>query len=200
MAKLNLETLQQRQININKTVAITEKPNIIETSSKTNSNTSLRIRNKRQINYYIFISDYERFKDIMYTQRLKLSDFIDTIFTEIVDLYKNKKDNVLLIDTIQEMLKYRLESDTQCIRQSLLIKSKSYDEYKAFEKKHKFKFFEMFNLALNLYEILHLKRKQLLRDPNRKGLNDFASDELHYIKPNLRSNKIQKLNKIQKKA
>lgn len=200
MAKLNLETLQQRQNNINKTVATTEKPNIIETSSKTNSNTSLRIKNKRQINYYIFISDYERFKDIMYTQRLRLSDFIDTIFTDLVDLYSDKKSNVLLIDTIQDMLKYRLESDTQCIRQSLLIKSKSYDEYKRFEKKHNFKFFEMFNLALNLYEILQLKRKKLLRDPNRKGLNNFASDELHYIKPNILSNKIQKLNKIHKKV
>ena len=186
--KLDLDMLKQRKTAIDTTIKNSDKPTITSNAIDTETNTSLRIKNKRQINYYIFFDDYFRFKDIAYTQRLTVAELFEAIVTGV----KENIDN----DTVEmgkafTTLKKLLEADKQCIRQSLLINLKDYDDFVALKEKHNLEFFEVFNLGLNIYQDRYLNNVKLIPDPRRKDLSDFTSADLHSIQKQKRKIKIQ---------
>lgn len=188
MAKLDMDMLKQRKTAIDTTIKNSDKPIITANAIDTETNTALRIRNKRQINYYIFLDDYFRFKDIAYTQRLTVSELFEAIVTGV----KENIDN----DTVEmgkafTTLKKLLEADKQCIRQSLLINLKDYDDFVALKEKHNLEFFEVFNLGLSIYEYKNLNNVNLIPDPRRKDKFDFPASDLHSIQKRKRHIKIQ---------
>lgn len=188
MAKLDMDLLKNRKAAINNSIKNDNKPTITANAIDTETNTALRIKNKRQINYYIFLDDYFRFKDIAYTQRLTVSE----LFEAIVSGVKENIDN----DTVKmakafTTLKKLLEADKQCIRQSLLINLKDYDDFVALKEKHNLEFFEVFNLGLTIYTAKNLNNVNLIPDPRRKDLSDFTSADLHSIQKQKRKIKIQ---------
>lgn len=188
MAKLDLDMLKQRKTAIDTTIKNSDKPTITANAIDTETNTALRIKNKRQINYYIFLDDYFRFKDIAYTQRLTVSE----LFNVIISGVKENIDN----DTVEmakafTTLKDMLESEKQCIRQSLLINLKDYDDFVALKEKHNLEFFEVFNLGLTIYAAKYLNNVNLIPDPRRKDLSDFTASDLHSIQKRKRHIKIQ---------
>lgn len=186
--KLDMDLLKTRKAVINHNIKNDNKPTITAATIDTETNTSLRIKNKRQINYYIFLDDYFRFKDIAYTQRLTVSE----LFEAIVSGVKENIDN----DTVEmakafTTLKDMLESEKQCIRQSLLINLKDYDDFVALKEKHNLEFFEVFNLGLSIYEYKNLNNVKLISDPRRKDKSDFTASDLHSIQKRKRHIKIQ---------
>lgn len=188
MAKLDLDMLKQRKTTIDTNIKNSDKPTITANAIDTETNTALRIKNKRQINYYIFFDDYFRFKDIAYTQRLTVAELFEAIVTGV----KENIDN----DTVEmakafTTLKKLLESDKQCIRQSLLINLKDYDDFVALKEKHNLEFFEVFNLGLSIYEYKNLNNVKLISDPRRKDYSDFTASDLHSIQKQKRHIKIQ---------
>ena len=163
--KLDLDLLKNRKAAINHSIKNDNKPTITAAAIDTETNTALRIKNKRQINYYIFFDDYFRFKDIAYTQRLTVAELFEAIVTGV-------KEN---IDTDTEVtakafttLKNMLEAEKECIRQSLLINLKDYDDFVALKEKHNLEFFEVFNLGLTIYAAKNLNNVKLISDPRRK--------------------------------
>lgn len=186
--KLDLDLLKTRKAAINNSIKNDNKPIITAAAIDTETNTALRIKNKRQINYYIFFDDYFRFKDIAYTQRLTVAELFEAIVTGV----KENIDN----DTVEmakafTTLKKLLESDKQCIRQSLLINLKDYDDFVALKEKHNLEFFEVFNLGLSIYEYKNLNNVKLISDPRRKDKTDFTASDLHSIQKQKRKIKIQ---------
>ena len=187
MAKLDLDMLKQRKTAIDTTIKNSDKPTITANAIDTETNTALRIKNKRQINYYIFFDDYFRFKDIAYTQRLTVAELFKAIVTGV----KENIDN----DTVEmakafTTLKKSLEDEKQCIRQSLLINLKDYDDFVALKEKHNLEFFEVFNLGLSIYEYKNLNNVNLIPDPRRKDKSDFTASDLHSIQKRKRHIKI----------
>lgn len=186
--KLDLDLLKTRKAAINNSIKNDNKPTITANAIDTETNTALRIRNKRQINYYIFFDDYFRFKDIAYTQRLTVAE----LFEAIVSGVKENIDN----DTVEmakafTTLKDMLEAHKQCIRQSLLINLSDYNDFVEIRDKHNLEFFEVFNLGLNIYQDKYLNNIKLIPDPRRKDLSDFTSADLHSIQKQKRKIKIQ---------
>ena len=187
MAKLDLDMLKQRKTTIDTNIKNSDKPTITTNAIDTETNTALRIKNKRQINYYIFLDDYFRFKDIAYTQRLTVSE----LFKAIVSGVKDSIDN----DTVEmskafTTLKDMLESEKQCIRQSLLINLSDYNDFVALKEKHNLEFFEVFNLGLTIYAAKYLNNVNLIPDPRRKDKSDFTASDLHDIQKRKRHIKI----------
>ena len=187
MAKLDLDMLKQRKTTIDTNIKNSDKPTITTNAIDTETNTALRIKNKRQINYYIFLDDYFRFKDIAYTQRLTVSE----LFKAIVSGVKDSIDN----DTVEmskafTTLKDMLESEKQCIRQSLLINLSDYNDFVALKEKHNLEFFEVFNLGLTIYAAKNLNNVNLIPDPRRKDKSDFTASDLHDIQKRKRHIKI----------
>lgn len=188
MAKLDMDLLKNRKAAINNSIKNDNKPTITVAAIDTEINTALRIKNKRQINYYIFFDDYFRFKDIAYTQRLTVAELFNTIVSGV----KENIDN----DTVEmskafTTLKKSLEDEKQCIRQSLLINLKDYDDFVALKEKHNLEFFEVFNLGLSIYEYKNLNNVKLISDPRRKDYSDFTASDLHSIQKRKRHIKIQ---------
>lgn len=188
MAKLDLDMLKQRKTTIDTNIKNSDKPTITTNAIDTETNTALRIKNKRQINYYIFLDDYFKFKDIAYTQRLTVSE----LFNAIVSGVKETIDS----DTVEAnkaftTLKNMLEAEKECIRQSLLINLKDYDDFVALKEKHNLEFFEVFNLGLSIYEYKNLNNVKLISDPRRKDKSDFTASDLHSIQKRKRHIKIQ---------
>lgn len=188
MAKLDMDLLKTRKAAINNSIKNDNKPTITAAAIDTETNTALRIKNKRQINYYIFFDDYFRFKDIAYTQRLTVAELFEAIVTGV----KENIDN----DTVEmgkafTTLKKLLETDKQCIRQSLLINLKDYDDFVALKEKHNLEFFKVFNLGLTIYAAKNLNNVNLISDPRRKSKDDFKSYDLHSIQKRKRHIKIQ---------
>lgn len=187
MAKLDLDMLKQRKTTIDITIKNSDKPTITAAAIDTETNTALRIKNKRQINYYIFVDDYFRFKDIAYTQRLTVSE----LFNAIISGVKENIDN----DTVEmakafTTLKDMLEKEKQCIRQSLLVNLNDYNDFVALKEKHNLEFFEVFNLGLSIYQDKNLNNVNLISDPRRKDLSDFTASDLHSIQKHKRKVKI----------
>lgn len=188
MAKLDMDLLKNRKAAINHNIKNDNKPTITANAIDTETNTALRIKNKRQINYYIFLDDYFRFKDIAYTQRLTVSE----LFNAIVSGVKENIDN----DTVKmakafTTLKDMLEKEKQCIRQSLLVNLDDYNDFVALKEKHNLEFFEIFNLGLSIYEYKNLNNVNLIPDPRRKDKSDFTASDLHSIQKRKRHIKIQ---------
>lgn len=186
--KLDMDMLKQRKTAIDTNIKNSDKPTITANAIDTETNTALRIKNKRQINYYIFFDDYFRFKDIAYTQRLTVAE----LFEAIVNGVKENIDN----DTVEmskafTTLKDMLEKEKQCIRQSLLINLKDYDDFVALKEKHNLEFFEVFNLGLTIYAAKNLNNVNLIPDPRRKDYSDFTASDLHSIQKRKRHIKIQ---------
>ena len=186
--KLDMDMLKQRKTAIDTTIKNSDKPTITANAIDTETNTALRIKNKRQINYYIFFDDYFRFKDIAYTQRLTVAELFEAIVTGV----KENIDN----DTVEmskafTTLKNMLEAEKQCIRQSLLINLRDYDDFVALKEKHNLEFFEVFNLGLTIYAAKNLNNVNLIPDPRRKDKTDFTSADLHSIQKRKRHIKIQ---------
>lgn len=188
MAKLNLDILKQRKTTIDTNIKNADKVAITTTAIDTDTNTALRIKNKRQINYYIFLDDYFRFKDIAYTQRLTVSELFEAIINGVKDIVKSDTRESKKAFT---KLKNHLESHKQCIRQSLLINLNDYNDFVALRDKHNLEFFEVFNLGLTVYETRNLDNVKLIPDPRRKDLSDFTSADLHSIQKRKRHIKIQ---------
>lgn len=187
MAKLDMDLLKNRKAAINHNIKNDNKPIITAAAIDTETNTSLRIKNKRQINYYIFLDDYFRFKDIAYTQRLTVAE----LFNAIVSGAKETIDK----DTVEmgkafTTLKDMLETHKQCIRQSLLINLSDYNDFIELRDKHNLEFFEIFNLGLSIYQDKYLNNIKLIPDPRRKDLSDFTSADLHSIQKRKRHIKI----------
>lgn len=187
MAKLDMDMLKQRKTTIDTNIKNSDKPTITTNAIDTETNTALRIKNKRQINYYIFFDDYFRFKDIAYTQRLTVAELFEAIVTGV----KENIDN----DTVEmakafTTLKNMLEAEKECIRQSLLINLKDYDDFVALKEKHNLEFFEVFNLGLSIYEYKNLNNVNLISDPRRKDKSDFTASDLHSIQKRKRHIKI----------
>lgn len=188
MAKLNLDILKQRKTTIDTNIKNADKVAITTTSINTDTNTALRIKNKRQINYYIFLDDYFRFKDIAYTQRLTVAELFEAIVSGV-------KENISK-DTVEAnkaftKLRDMLEAHKQCIRQSLLINRSDYDDFIELRDQYNLEFFEVFNLGLNIYQDKYLNNVRLIPDPRRKDLSDFTSADLHSIQKQKRKIKIQ---------
>lgn len=188
MAKLDMDLLKNRKAAINNSIKNDNKPIITAAAVDTEINTSLRIRNKRQINYYIFVDDYFRFKDIAYTQRLTVSELFQTIVSGVKETIDS--------DTVEAnkaftKLKDMLEAHKQCIRQSLLINLSDYNDFIELRDKHNLEFFEVFNLGLSIYQDKYLNSVKLIPDPRRKDLSDFTSADLHSIQKRKRHIKIQ---------
>lgn len=186
--KLDMNLLKNRKAAINNSIKNDNKPTITATSIDTETNTALRIKNKRQINYYIFLDDYFRFKDIAYTQRLTVSELFEAIISGV----KENIDN----DTVEmakafTTLKDMLEKEKQCIRQSLLVNLSDYNDFVALKEKHNLEFFEVFNLGLSIYQDKYLNNVKLIPDPRRKDLSDFTASDLHSIQKQKRKIKIQ---------
>lgn len=188
MAKLDMDLLKNRKAAINHSIKNDNKPTITATSIDTETNTALRIKNKRQINYYIFLDDYFRFKDITYTQRLTVSELFNTIISGVKETIDN--DSVEANKAFTK-LKDMLEAHKQCIRQSLLINLSDYNDFVELRDKHNLEFFEVFNLGLSIYQDRYLNNINLIPDPRRKDLSDFTSADLHSIQKQKRKIKIQ---------
>ena len=185
--KLDMDILKNRKAAINNSIKNDNKPTITAAAVDTDTNTALRIKNKRQINYYIFLDDYFRFKDIAYTQRLTVSE----LFEAIINGVKETIDS----DTVEAnkaftKLRDMLEAHKQCIRQSLLINLSDYNDFIELRNKHNLEFFEIFNLGLSIYEERYLHNIKLIPDPRRKDLSDFTSADLHSIQKQKRKIKI----------
>ena len=186
--KLDMDLLKTRKAAINNSIKNDNKPTITAAAIDTETNTALRIKNKRQINYYIFLDDYFRFKDIAYTQRLTVSELFEAIVTgvkEAIDI-----DTELTAKAFTH-LKDMLEKEKQCIRQSLLINLNDYNDFVALKEKHNLEFFEVFNLGLTIYTAKNLNNVNLISDPRRKDKSDFKSYDLHSIQKRKRHIKIQ---------
>ena len=188
MAKLDMDLLKNRKAAINNSIKNDNKPTITAAAIETETNTSLRIKNKRQINYYIFLDDYFRFKDIAYTQRLTVAELFNAIVSGVKETID--KDTVEANKAFTK-LKDMLETHKQCIRQSLLVNLKDYDDFVALKEKHSLEFFEVFNLGLSIYAAKNLNNVNLIPDPRRKSKNDFKSYDLHSIQNQKRKIKIQ---------
>lgn len=187
MAKLDMDLLKNRKAAINNSIKNDNKPTITAAAVDTETNTSLRIKNKRQINYYIFFDDYFRFKDIAYTQRLTVAELFEAIVSGVKDSIDN--DTVEMSKAFTT-LKDMLESEKQCIRQSLLINLNDYNDFVALKEKHNLEFFEVFNLGLTIYAAKYLNNVNLISDPRRKDKSDFKSSDLHSIQKRKRHIKI----------
>ena len=188
MAKLDMDLLKNRKAAINHNIKNDNKPTITANAIDTETNTALRIKNKRQINYYIFFDDYFRFKDIAYTQRLTVAELFEAIVSGVKDSIDN--DTVEMSKAFTT-LKDMLESEKECIRQSLLINLKDYDDFVALKEKHNLEFFKVFNLGLSIYEYKNLNNVNLIPDPRRKDKSDFTASDLHSIQKRKRHIKIQ---------
>lgn len=188
MAKLDLDMLKQRKTTIDTNIKNSDKPTITANAIDTETNTALRIKNKRQINYYIFFDDYFRFKDIAYTQRLTVTELFEAIVTGVKENIDNDTEVTAKAFTT---LKNMLEAEKQCIRQSLLINLKDYDDFVALKEKHNLEFFEVFNLGLTIYATKNLNNVNLIPDPRRKDKTDFTASDLHSIQKRKRHIKIQ---------
>ena len=186
--KLDLDMLKQRKTAIDTTIKNSDKPIITANAIDTETNTALRIKNKRQINYYIFLDDYFRFKDIAYTQRLTVSELFEAIVSGVKENIDNDTEVTAKAFTT---LKNMLEAEKQCIRQSLLINLKDYDDFVALKEKHNLEFFEVFNLGLTIYAAKNLNNVNLIPDPRRKDKSDFTASDLHSIQKRKRHIKIQ---------
>lgn len=187
MAKLDMDLLKNRKAAINHSIKNDNKPTITANAIDTETNTALRIKNKRQINYYIFLDDYFRFKDIAYTQRLTVSELFEAIISGVKDIVKSDTRESKKAFT---KLKNYLEAHKQCIRQSLLINLNDYNDFVELRDKHNLEFFEIFNLGLTVYETRNLDNVKLIPDPRRKSKNDFTSYDLHSIQKHKRKIKI----------
>ena len=187
MAKLDLDILKTRKAAINNSIKNDNKPTITAAAIDTETNTALRIKNKRQINYYIFF-DYFRFKDIAYTQRLTVAELFEAIISGVKE---NIDNDTKVTAKAFTTLKKLLEADKQCIRQSLLINLKDYDDFVALKEKHNLEFFEVFNLGLSIYATKNLNNVNLIPDPRRKDKSDFTASDLHSIQKRKRHIKIQ---------
>lgn len=188
MAKLDMDLLKNRKAAINYNIKNDNKPIITAAAVDTETNTSLRIKNKRQINYYIFLDDYFRFKDIAYTQRLTVAELFNAIVSGVKETID--KDTVEANKAFTH-LKDMLEAHKQCIRQSLLINLSDYNDFIGLRDKHNLEFFEVFNLGLSIYQDRYLNNVKLIPDPRRKDLSDFTSADLHSIQKQKRKIKIQ---------
>ena len=188
MAKLNLDILKQRKTTIDTNIKNADKVAITSAAIDTDTNTALRIKNKRQINYYIFLDDYFRFKDIAYTQRLTVTELFEAIVSGVKEIID--KDTVEANKAFTK-LKDMLEAHKQCIRQSLLINRSDYDDFIELRDQYNLEFFEVFNLGLNIYQDKYLNNVRLIPDPRRKDLSDFTSADLHSIQKQKRKIKIQ---------
>lgn len=188
MAKLDMDLLKNRKAAINYNIKNDNKPIITAAAVDTETNTSLRIKNKRQINYYIFVDDYFRFKDIAYTQRLTVAELFNAIVSEIKENIDNDTEVTAKAFTT---LKKLLEADKQCIRQSLLINLDDYNTFVELREKHNLEFFEVFNLGLTIYAAKNLNNVKLISDPRRKDYSDFTASDLHSIQKRKRHIKIQ---------
>lgn len=188
MAKLNLDILKQRKTTIDTNIKNADKVAITTTAIDTDTNTALRIKNKRQINYYIFLDDYFRFKDIAYTQRLTVSELFEAIVSGVKE---NISNDTVEANKAFTHLKDMLEAHKQCIRQSLLINRSDYDDFIELRNQYNLEFFEVFNLGLNIYQDKYLNNVKLISDPRRKDLSDFTSADLHCIQKQKRKIKIQ---------
>lgn len=187
MAKLDMDLLKNRNAAINHNIKNDNKPTITAAAIDTETNTALRIKNKRQINYYIFFDDYFRFKDIAYTQRLTVAELFEAIVTGVKENIDN--DTVKMAKAFTT-LKNMLEAEKECIRQSLLINLKDYDDFVALKEKHNLEFFEVFNLGLTIYAAKYLNNIELIPDPRRKDKSDFTASDLHSIQKRKRHIKI----------
>lgn len=188
MAKLNLDILKQRKTTIDTNIKNADKVAITAAAVDTDTNTALRIKNKRQINYYIFLDDYFRFKDITYTQRLTVAELFEAIVSGVKE---NISNDTVEADKAFTRLKDMLETHKQCIRQSLLINRSDYDDFIELRDQYNLEFFEVFNLGLNIYQDKYLNNVKLIPDPRRKDLSDFTSADLHSIQKQKRKIKIQ---------
>lgn len=188
MAKLDMDMLKQRKTTIDTNIKNSDKPTITTNAIDTETNTALRIKNKRQINYYIFFDDYFRFKDIAYTQRLTVAELFEAIVTGVKE---NIDNDIEVTAKAFTTLKDMLEAEKQCIRQSLLINLKDYDNFVALKEKHNLEFFEVFNLGLSIYAAKNLNNVNLIPDPRRKDKSDFTASDLHSIQKRKRHIKIQ---------
>lgn len=188
MAKLDLDLLKTRKAAINNSIKNDNKPTITAAAIDTETNTSLRIKNKRQINYYIFFDDYFRFKDIAYTQRLTVAELFEAIVSGVKETID--KDIVEANKAFTKLKDY-LEAHKQCIRQSLLINLSDYNDFIELRDKHNLEFFEVFNLGLTIYAAKYLNNVKLIPDPRRKDLSDFTSADLHSIQKQKRKIKIR---------
>lgn len=187
MAKLDMDLLKNRKAAINHSIKNDNKPTITATAIDTDTNTALRIKNKRQINYYIFVDDYFRFKDIAYTQRLTVSELFEAIISGVKECID--KDTAEANKAFTKLKDY-LETHKQCIRQSLLINLSDYNDFIELRDKHNLEFFEIFNLGLTVYETRNLDNVKLIPDPRRKSKDDFTSYDLHSIQKHKRKIKI----------
>lgn len=187
MAKLDMDLLKNRKAAINHNIKNDNKPTITAAAIDTETNTALRIKNKRQINYYIFLDDYFRFKDIAYTQRLTVSELFNAIVSEIKE---NIDKDTVEANKAFTKLKDMLETHKQCIRQSLLINLSDYNDFIELRDKHNLEFFEVFNLGLSIYQDKYLNNVKLISDPRRKDLSDFTASDLHSIQKRKRHIKI----------
>lgn len=188
MAKLNLDILKQRKTTIDTNIKNADKANITTSSIDTETNTALRIKNKRQINYYIFLDDYIRFKDIAYTQRLTVAELFEAIVSGVKDIVNSStRESSKAFTRLKNMLE---KEEKQCIRQSLLINLSDYNDFVALRDKHNLEFFEIFNLGLTVYETRNLDNVKLITDPRRKSKDDFKSYDLHSIQKHKRKIKI----------
>lgn len=187
MAKLDLDILKQRKTTIDTNIKNSDKPTITTNAIDTETNTALRIKNKRQINYYIFFDDYFRFKDIAYTQRLTVSELFEAIVSGVKE---NIDKDTVEANKAFTKLKNHLEAHKQCIRQSLLINLSDYNDFVELRDKHNLEFFEVFNLGLSIYQDKYLNNVKLIPDPRRKDKTDFKSYDLHSIQKRKRHIKI----------
>nr|DAQ04506.1 MAG TPA: hypothetical protein [Caudoviricetes sp.] len=185
--KLDMDLLKNRKAAINNSIKNDNKPTITAVAIDTETNTALRIKNKRQINYYIFFDDYFRFKDIAYTQRLTVAELFEAIVSGVKDSIDNDTEVTAKAFTT---LKNMLEAEKECIRQSLLINLKDYDDFVALKEKHNLEFFEVFNLGLSIYAAKNLNNVKLIPDPRRKDKTDFTASDLHSIQKRKRHIKI----------
>lgn len=188
MAKLNLDILKQRKTTIDTNIKNADKVAITAAAIDTDTNTALRIKNKRQINYYIFLDDYFRFKDIAYTQRLTVVELFNAIVSGVKE---NISNDTVEANKAFTKLRDMLEAHKQCIRQSLLINRSDYDDFIELRDQYNLEFFEVFNLGLNIYQDKYLNNVKLIPDPRRKDLSDFTSADLHSIQKQKRKIKIQ---------
>lgn len=183
-----MDLLKNRKAAINHNIKNDNKPTITAAAIDTETNTALRIKNKRQINYYIFLDDYFRFKDIAYTQRLTVSELFEAIVSGVKENIDNDTEvTAKAFTTLKDML----EKEKQCIRQSLLVNLSDYNDFVALKEKHNLEFFEVFNLGLTIYAAKYLNNVNLIPDPRRKDKSDFTASDLHSIQKRKRHIKIQ---------
>ena len=185
--KLDMDLLKNRKAAINNSIKNDNKPTITAAAIDTETNTALRIKNKRQINYYIFLDDYFRFKDIAYTQRLTVSELFEAIISGVKE---NISNDTIEANKAFTHLKDMLDAHKQCIRQSLLVNVSDYNDFVELRDKYNLEFFEVFNLGLNIYQDKHLNNVKLIPDPRRKDKSDFTASDLHDIQKRKRHIKI----------